>query len=476
MRNSIYEHDDWTRDPGQAPQDWQPGEPPTPYGDVPGAQTGGSGRRTPELWRGRREKQSSGPKGKRSRLREENGTGGFCLVLALLLILTGVAIYFQGRIMPGQSPSEKFWDEFRGQFGGWDRYYDSIEETDWLEDLDKTSIPLAPLDSSVTLELASSEGASLTPQEIYARVSPAVVGIRAMVDEGMYLGTGVVMTADGYIITNAHVIAGTQKASVIFSDNSKADARLVGYDGETDLAVLKVEREGLTAAEFGDSSQLRVGDPAYAIGNPLGEELRGTMTSGIISAIDRTVDMDGQSMTLLQTNAALNSGNSGGALINAAGQVVGITNMKMMSDWETIEGLGFAVPTSLAKIVVDQIVSLGYYTGRPALGITVVNHYDENGDPDGAEVRGVKKQSGASGKLFAGDVIVSAQDLPVTCTDDLLRIKDWLIVGEQLRLQVWTGEQTPDGEKKLLEISVELMRSSDLSDSPELISRRGEEE
>ena len=250
------------------------------------------------------------------------------------------------------------------------------------------------------------------------------------------------MTADGYIITNAHVIAGAQKASVVFSDNSRAEALLVGYDGETDLAVLKVGRTDLTPAVFGDSAQLRVGDPAYAIGNPLGEELRGTMTNGIISAIDRTVDMDGQSMTLLQTNAALNSGNSGGALINAAGQVVGITNMKMMSDWETIEGLGFAVPTSLAKVVVDQIISLGYYTGRPTLGIRVQDHFDANGLPDGAEVVSVKKASDGSGRLFAGDVIIRAQGVPVTCTDDLLRIKDWLIVGEELHLQVWTGEKT----------------------------------
>ena len=174
-------------------------------------------------------------------------------------------------------------------------------------------------------------------------------------------------------------------------------------------------------------------------------------------------------MTLLQTNAALNSGNSGGALINAAGQVVGITNMKMMSDWETIEGLGFAVPTSLAKVVVDQIISLGYYTGRPTLGIRVQDHFDANGLPDGAEVVSVKKASDGSGRLFAGDVIIRAQGVPVTCTDDLLRIKDWLIVGEELHLQVWTGEKT-------LEISIKLQRSGELSDSPELQTRREDPE
>ncbi len=460
MRNSIYDFDGWRREPGMVPQQWEPGEAPQPYGEVPGNEPAEEpqGRRTPSMWRDKRDQRP--PRPKKSRPREENGTGGFCFVLALLLILTCVAVYFQGGIFAKEAPFQGLWDRFRG----WEGYYDYYEETDWVADLDKTSIPLAPLDD-VTLTLTPNEGEVLTPQEIYAQVSPAVVGIRAVAEEGMYLGTGVVMTEDGYIITNAHVISGTQKATVVFSDNSRSEALLVGYDGETDLAVLKVDRQGLTAAVFGDSAQLRVGDPAYAIGNPLGEELRGTMTDGIISAIDRTVDMDGQSMTLLQTTAALNSGNSGGALINAAGQVVGITNMKMMSDWETIEGLGFAVPTAQAKVVVDQLISLGYYTGRPALGITVVDHFDADGNPDGAEVRSVKKQSGSSGKLFTGDVIVSAQGVPVTCTDDLLKVKDWLIVGEEIHLQVRSGEE-------LLEVSVTLVRSSDLTDSADLYTRR----
>lgn len=465
MRNSIYDYNGWARDSGMVPQEWEPGEAPGPYGDVPGdrktvPEEPQSGRRTPDLRRGRKNRK---PKAKKQpRPREKNGTGGFCFVLALMLILTGVAVYFQGGILPGEAPVERLpgW----GRLPGWDRYYDYVEETDWREELDKTSISRAPLGESV-LTLTDDEGTLLTPQEIYARVSPSVVGIRATGEAGMYMGTGVVMTADGYIITNAHVIAGTQKASAVFTDGSRAEALLVGYDAETDLAVLKVDRQGLSPAAFGDSALLQVGDPAYAIGNPLGEELRGTMTSGIISAIDRTVDMDGQSMTLIQTNAALNSGNSGGALINAAGQVVGITNMKMMSDWETIEGLGFAVPTAQAKTVVDQIISLGYYTGRPTMGIRVTNHYDADGNPDGAEVVSVKKQSAGIGKLFAGDVIISAQGVEVKCTDDLLRVKDWLIVGEEIHLQVQTGEGVQ-------EVSFQLMRNSDLADSPELYTTR----
>lgn len=356
---------------------------------------------------------------------------------------------------------EWFWDQPRS----WNRYYEYIEDPNWLEELENTTIPRAPVGDGTTLDLAPGGEESLTAREIYDRVCPAVVGIRAMLDEGMYLGTGVVMSEDGYIVTNAHVISGTQRVDVIFFNNRKAEAFLVGYDGETDLAVLKVERQGLAAASFGDSAQLRVGDPAYAIGNPLGEELRGTMTDGIISAIDRTVDMDGQSMTLIQTSAALNSGNSGGALVNAAGQVVGITNMKMMSQGETIEGLGFAVPSALAKEVVDQIIATGSYTGRPGLGVRVTDHFDAQGEPDGAEIVSVKKTSNGSGRIFAGDVIVAAQGEPVTCSDDLLRIKEGYRVGDSLTLQVWTGTE-------LRELSVKLLRSSDLAQAPDLYTRR----
>lgn len=471
MRSSMYDYDGWSRDTGMVPQHWEPGQPVEPYGEVPGGQPPApenvpGPRRTPQLWGGR--KKQSSPRPKKERPREENGTGGFCLLLALLLILTGVAVYFQGGIQAGESMMEQFWDW--DEFEGWGKYYYyeyGDDDSDWVEDLEGTSIERAPLREDVTLALTPAGESELTAREIYDRVSPSVVGIRAMVEDGMYLGTGVVMTGDGYIITNAHVIAGAQSSSVIFSNNSRAKALLVGYDGETDLAVLKVDREDLVPAEFGDSSQLRVGDPAYAIGNPLGEELRGTMTSGIISAIDRTVDMDGQSMTLIQTNAALNSGNSGGALINSAGQVVGITNMKMMSEWETIEGLGFAVPTAQAKVVVDQIISLGYYTGRPALGITVADHYDDDGSPDGVEVISVKKGSGAEGRLYAGDIIVSAQELSVSCTDDLLRIKDWLIVGEEIHLQVRTEAE------ELVEVSLPLSRSSEMTEKKDSTARRG---
>ena len=165
------------------------------------------------------------------------------------------------------------------------------------------------------------------------------------------------MSQDGYIITNSHVIELCSRLSVVLWDDRSYSAALVGRDGQTDLAVLKIDCDGLTPAQFGDSAGIQVGDMAVAIGNPLGDKLRGTMTDGIISAINRDVDVEGRTMTLIQTNAALNSGNSGGALINAFGQVVGITNMKMQSYTTPVEGLGFAIPTATVKTVVDALIA-----------------------------------------------------------------------------------------------------------------------
>ncbi len=399
----------------------------------------------------------------------KGGRGGkrFGLLFALLLILTGTAVILQGGLPQRRSPAD-----VAGEVWKWlDPFYDwgYYQSEKWVDDLSATTVERAPTGDGTVLALAPAGEGELTPQELYAKVAPAVVGIRAYLENGVALGTGVVMSPDGYIITNAHVIAGADRVSVTLSDDSRESAKLVGYDGATDLAVLKIDAKGLPTAEFGDSAALRVGDRAYAIGNPLGEELRGTMTDGIISAIDRTVDMNGQEMTLIQTTAALNSGNSGGALVNAAGQVVGVTNMKMMSEWETIEGLGFAIPTTLTKRVVDQIVEQGFYAGAPLLGVTVVDHFDADGKPAGAWVVSVQRNADAYGKLWAADVIVSANGEAVTCTDDLLRIKNRLSVGDELRLQVRLNVP----ELPVEEVTVKLMSAAELEGSTESTAERG---
>ncbi|MCI8474491.1 MAG: serine protease [Oscillospiraceae bacterium] len=469
MRNNYFDFNNWSRE-SMEPQRWEPGERPGPYGEIPGearALREEVGRRPQgrQSRPARRERRRGARPGERA-----DGSTGFFFLLAMILISVCVALYFQGGLpaLPAQGSWD--WEEW----DGWRRYdyIEGYEELDWVEELKDTTIPRAPVGGEASLLLTPAGETALTPQEIYRQVGPSVVGIRTFAGQDIYMGTGIILTSDGYIITNAHVIAGGRRADVVFSDNTKAEALLVGYDQGTDLAVLKIDRTELPAATFGDSSQLQVGDPAYAIGNPLGEELYGTMTDGMISAIDRAVDMDGQSMTLLQTTAALNSGNSGGALINAAGQVVGVTNMKMMSEWETIEGLGFAVPSALTKEVVDQIIATGSYVGQPALGIKVKDHFDGSGEPDGAEVSSVKEASGAYGLLYTGDIIISANGEPVTSTKDLLRIREGLGAGEELHLVVWAGTLPGGEERRLLEISFPLGYSNAINDSEDSVQRR----
>ena len=231
-----------------------------------------------------------------------------------------------------------------------------------------TSIALNTTPQSV--ENIPQEG-GMSLQDIYDKNIPSVVSITSSSHSGSSTGTGVVLTENGYIVTNAHVVSGGNVISVQLTDDRVFQAELIGSDEISDLAVLRIEAMELTAAEFGDSTQMRVGDAVCAIGDPLGAEFRGTYTDGIVSAINRDMDVDGRTMTLIQTNAALNSGNSGGPLINCYGQVIGINTMKIgtFTDKAGVEGLGFAIPSATVKEIVDQLIRQGYVSGRPTLGI-----------------------------------------------------------------------------------------------------------
>ena len=224
----------------------------------------------------------------------------------------------------------------------------------------------------------------------------------------------------------------------------------MGYDEEEDLAVLKADPQNpLPAAEFGNSDLVQVGDTAYAIGNPLGVELRGTMTNGIISAINRAVEVDGKSMTLLQTNAALNNGNSGGPLINAYGQVIGINTLKMSTtdDTEaTVEGLGFALPISSVSFVVNDIIATGSYRGAPSLGITVTTVEKDGG---GTQVQVVEVSGGsgaADASIQTGDVILAADGQPISVTSDLLTVRRSHVIGDTVTLTILRDGQQFDVE------------------------------
>jgi len=324
--------------------------------------------------------------------------------------------------------------------------------------LNVVSAPSSSASAETSVQTGTQTGSALTLQEIYKKVIPSVVSITSTTASGSASGTGIVMSADGYLITNDHVISGAVSIQVLTSDNKTYAAALVGSDETSDLAVLKIDASGLTPAEFGDSDQMEVGDEVVAIGDPLGAELRGTMTDGIISAINRDLSVEGRSMTLIQTNAALNNGNSGGPLINAYGQVIGINTMKMSSYYTTatVEGLGFAIPISTAKPIVDELIAKGYVSGRPAIGISgeslprAVQVYYRL--PNGIYVNSVSEKSDAYAKgITAGDIIIAVNGTAVNSMDELNTVKNQFSAGDSVTLTVYRSGQTFDVEVKLMD-------------------------
>ena len=299
------------------------------------------------------------------------------------------------------------------------------------EKLDTTppAIPRAETGTGVTVELCQDSGESLTYTQIYDKNLPSMVSIQAEDAKSYSTGTGVVLTADGYLITNAHVVAGADKVQVACADNRVLDAALVGFDAREDLAVLKVEADDLTPAEFGDSFALRCGDPVAAIGDPLG--YRSTITDGIVSALDRDVEVDGTSMVLVQTSAAINMGNSGGALINQYGQVVGITTVKIVTDDGSAESLGFAIPSRRVKYVADTLIA-GKQVRRGIFGFTVLTRTAQGG---GLTLDSVDKTSDAYAKgLRAGDVLTAADGQSLNAVEDLVRLKQSMGAGDTVSL------------------------------------------
>ncbi|MDF2568002.1 MAG: hypothetical protein K0R90_1458 [Oscillospiraceae bacterium] len=249
-------------------------------------------------------------------------------------------------------------------------------------------------------------------------------------------GSGVIITTDGYIATNNHVIDGASKISVRLKDGKTYTAKLIGKDSQTDLAVIKIDVTDLTPAVMGDSSKLVVGETVVAIGNPLGQ-LGGTVTDGIISALDREITIDGESMTLLQTNAAINPGNSGGGLFNGAGELVGIVNAK--SSGSDVEGLGFAIPIKTAKTVIEEIMKNGYVTGRVQIGINVVDILDtQTAMMYRVQELGVYilKATEANSQFQAGDRIVSIDGTKIESSSNVSSVIQKHSVGDVIKVVV----------------------------------------
>ena len=291
----------------------------------------------------------------------------------------------------------------------------------------------------------SDEEDALCLQDIYSSVIDSVVSISSMTSSGTSSGTGIIMSSDGYVITNHHVITGALVISVLTNDNQEFEAALVGSDEMSDLAVLKIDARGLKAAEFGDSSKLRVGDSVVAIGDPLGVQLRGTMTNGIISAINRDLTVGDRTMTLIQTNAALNNGNSGGPLINCYGQVIGINTVKMSSYYTataSVEGLGFAIPISVAKPIIDELIENGYVAGRPAIGISgdsLPSYYRTYYRlPEGVYVTSVNEGSDAKAKgIREGDIVTAINGERISSIDELNTVKNQYAAGDEVTLTIY---------------------------------------
>ncbi len=317
------------------------------------------------------------------------------------------------------------------------------------------------------IEKADSDGTELTTEEIVQKLLPSVVGIESQftvtsANNGYYYGfgnmpstssatgtgTGVVITEDGYIVTNAHVIYDSEYGAgladsikVHMNDDSSYDAEVVGYDTDCDLAVLKIKADGLTAAEFGDSDNLLLGESVIAIGNPLGFDLMNTVTSGIVSGLNRNITINDKAMNLIQTDTAINQGNSGGPLINKKGQIIGINSSKMSSNYgsASIEGIGFAIPSNEVSQIVDDLMEYGYVTGKPQLGISCQNVTDTISQmynmPVGIYVTDVSRNSAADeAGLQSGDVIIAVDDKEVSTSEELNAEKNKHSAGDTIEI------------------------------------------
>lgn len=311
-----------------------------------------------------------------------------------------------------------------------------------------------------TLETQPPSTDAMTIPQVYEKVKDSVVGIivttagNATVAQGS--GTGIILSEDGYISTNAHVVDGATAIKVVLANEKEYQAELIGADSRTDIAVIKIDETGLSPAEFGDSDSLVVGETVIAIGNPYGLELAGTVTSGIVSALNRQIVIESFYMTLIQTDASINPGNSGGPLVNTYGQVIGITSSKIVESG--YEGIGFAIPMSGATKIIEELIQHGYIKNRPFIGITG-SDIDKNyaqiySIPEGVYVEYVDPESDAYKKgLKHGDIIVAVDGVEIGSMAELDAEKNKKSPGDTLTLTVYRNT-------KKLEISVVLSEAT----------------
>ena len=337
----------------------------------------------------------------------------------LVLALCAVTLFLDQYVSPSAlfSSSQPFSEE----------HYQREETQNTNEPPD---IPQAETGTGFTLTLNESHGEALSLSEVHSKAISSLVSIEAYSDVYFSSGSGVILSSDGYIVTNAHVVAGANDVRIQLSDNRMFPASLVGFSSQEDLAVLKIDVDGLPAAEFGDSNALVCGESVSALGDSLG--YRGTFTDGIISALDREMTMeDGSTMVLIQTSAAINFGNSGGPLLNQYGQVVGINTIKIIADDGSAESLGFAIPSTRVKYVVDHLIA-GEEIRSAAFGFTVSIVQLPEG---GLELLDVDPSSDAYAQgLRPEDILTAANGSPITSIQDLVRLKQTLGPGDTVEL------------------------------------------
>ena len=388
---------------------------------------------------------------KRRRARLRRG----CAVCAILVAVGGAGGYLLLRSDPDEVPSESAEADPSSEngltaiWGGNDS-----QEADSAQSSD---------DSAFSMEIRkkpeNSDGGFVVKDvsDVVQKVRPSVVGV---ITESFQTystsstGSGIILSEDGYIVTNNHVVEGGDSIAVTLDDGETYAAELIGTDVKSDIAVLKIDAQNLPAAEFGDSSQVEVGEAAIAIGNPLG--LNGTVTAGIISAVDREIQVGSSNMVLLQTDASINPGNSGGALLNEYGQVIGVNSAKISS--EDSEGLGFAIPSNTVGPIVEELIDKGYVSGRPLTGISGRNvsaltaaFYNI---PQGILVDQVAPESDAAAKgLTAGDVIIGVDDIRVENISDACTLRDEHKAGDTMKLTFYR-------QGSIHEINIQLMEET----------------
>lgn len=322
--------------------------------------------------------------------------------------------------------------------------------------------------SGITIQ-SQPTGTPMTATNVYKGIIQSVVSVEAAISasqatggaSGTSEGTGIVATKDGYILTNAHVVNDTRSINVkvVLHNNQQYEAKVVGYDKTSDLAVLKINANNLSPATFGNVDSMQIGDQVIAIGNPGGLSFAGSLTGGYISALNRTIESySDNGLTYIQTDAAINPGNSGGPLVNMYGQVIGINSNKIVATG--YEGMGFAIPISRAQGIINELIQKGYVSGRTRLGITGQTVDDARaqllGYPQGVVIRSIDSDSDmARAGAKAGDIITKADGKTITSLDDLYAILNAHKPGDVVSMTIYTSSSTGNGTNK--NISVKLL-------------------